>query len=185
MSQDVILGIDPGTGTTAWAIIDAKSGSLEGYSKITPKRTSENTEKIIDIAMSLKYIIRSISEKNIRIAYSSIEDQFVKANASSGLLLSRLTGAIAMAIFEETGTIPQFVNQSSGKSAIGINPQQYKDASYNKRRKEMQENMIRNCRKLFAIPDDYELQHDEAAAIAVAYSFYLNLKEAYYEKRTL
>ncbi|HRV02186.1 MAG TPA: crossover junction endodeoxyribonuclease RuvC [Mesotoga sp.] len=177
MSQDVILGIDPGTGTTAWAILDAKTGSLEGYSKINPKRTSENTEKIIDISMSLKYVIRSLSEKDFRIAHSAIEDQFVKANASSGLLLSRLTGAIAMAIFEETGTIPHFVNQSSGKAAVGINPQQYKDSSYNKRRKEMQEDMVRNCRQLFAIPDDYELQHDEAAAMAIAHSLYLGLQE--------
>ena len=178
MSQDVILGIDPGTGTTAWAMLCASSGKLVGYSKINPKRNSESTDKIIDISMSLKYVIRGILEKGYRIGYSAIEDQFVKANASSGLLLSRLTGAIAMAVFEETGTVPAFINQSAGKSAIGINPKHYTESNYNKRRKQMQEDMVKNCRDIFEISPDFELQHDEAAAIAVAYKLFQNLQKA-------
>jgi len=146
-----VLGIDPGTATTGWAIIEEKAGCLRsvahGYIN-TPKKDSDS-ERLLEISADLEKIIKKYNPKE-----AAIERIFFFKNQKTVISVSQARGAIVLTL------------ERKNVKVFGYTPLQVKQAltGYGRAEKKQIQLMAKSILSLKSIPQP----DDTADAIAVA-----------------
>jgi crossover junction endodeoxyribonuclease RuvC len=146
-----ILGIDPGTATTGWAIIEEIKGKIfpVAYGHISTSPKNSVSERLKEVADDLEKII-----KKYRPQEAAIEDIFFFKNLKTAVKVSQSRGAMLLTVENKNIKIASYT------------PLQVKQAitGYGRAEKKQIQLMVKNILKLKSIPKP----DDTADAIAIA-----------------
>lgn len=146
-----VLGIDPGTATTGWAVLEEKDGEIFslGYGHISTSPKNRAAKRLKEVSDDLKKIINKYHPQE-----SAVEDIFFFKNVKTAVKVSQSRGAILLTL------------ESSKVSIYEYTPLQIKQAitGYGRADKNQIQQMVKSILKLKNIPKP----DDTADAIAVA-----------------
>lgn len=146
-----ILGIDPGTATVGWAIIEVKKGIVMslGYGHISTKKDHTPEARLQEIRDDLKEVL-----KRFRPTEGAVEKLFFFNNQKTAIAVAEARGVILL-------TLSDF-----GVKLSGYTPLEVKQAltNYGRAEKRQVQLMVKNILKLPSIPKP----DDTADALAVA-----------------
>ncbi|MFA6306175.1 MAG: crossover junction endodeoxyribonuclease RuvC [Candidatus Gracilibacteria bacterium] len=146
-----VLGIDPGTATTGWAIISEKNGefSAEAYGCIETKKGRSDEERILEIAKDLKKIISKYNPQE-----AAIEKLFFFKNQKTIIEVAQSRGALLLTLSQNKVKISSYT------------PLQVKQAltGYGRAEKKQVQLMTQSILRLKCLPKP----DDVADAIAIA-----------------
>jgi crossover junction endodeoxyribonuclease RuvC len=146
-----VLGIDPGTATTGWSILEEKTGGITpvafGHISTSPK--TEDLQRLLEISKDLQKII-----KKYRPDEAAIEKLFFFKNQKTIIEVGQARGAVLLTLAQNKVRIASYT------------PLQVKQAmtGYGKAEKRQVQEMAKNILRLKSIPKP----DDVADAIAVA-----------------
>jgi crossover junction endodeoxyribonuclease RuvC len=146
-----VLGIDPGTATIGWAIINQNKGEIipidYGCINTSPRKTT--SERLKETARDLEKIIKKFKPQE-----AAVEDIFFFKNLKTAVKVSQARGAILLTL------------ESCGLKIFEYTPLQLKQAitGYGRAEKKQVQIMVKNILKLKAIPKP----DDAADALAIA-----------------
>lgn len=146
-----VIGIDPGTATTGWAVLEEKNGDIKpiafGHISTSPK--CETAERLCEIARDLEKIIRKFKPKE-----GAVEDIFFFKNQKTAVKVSQARGVLLLTLERLKVKITDYT------------PLQVKQAltGYGRAEKKQVQVMVKNILKLRSIPKP----DDTADAIAIA-----------------
>jgi crossover junction endodeoxyribonuclease RuvC len=155
-----ILGIDPGTATVGFGVIEAKKDQYKvlDYGCITTKPHQDLTIRLNEIIKDLKVIIKTWKPKAV-----AIEEIFFNKNVKTAIQVAQARGAILYEL-------------SRNKYQIGeYKPQQVKEAvcGYGKAQKKQVQKMVQIILKLKTIPKPDDAA--DALALAICHAQHLVL----------
>ncbi|MDO8529077.1 MAG: crossover junction endodeoxyribonuclease RuvC [bacterium] len=146
-----VLGIDPGTATTGWAILEEKNGEISAiaFGHISTLPINSTSERLKEVADDLKKIIKKYKPQE-----SAIEDIFFFKNLKTAVKVSQSRGAMLLTLENQNIKIASYT------------PLQVKQAltGYGRAEKKQIQIMVKNILKLKSIPKP----DDTADAIAIA-----------------
>lgn len=146
-----ILGIDPGTATTGWAIVTEKKGQILplAYGHISTDKSLPDDKRICEISRDIKEIIKKYSPQE-----AAIEELFYFKNKKTVIQVAQARGAILLTLEEKNVKI------------CGYTPLQVKQAltGYGRADKKQMQEMTKSILKLTEIPKP----DDAADALAIA-----------------
>jgi crossover junction endodeoxyribonuclease RuvC len=146
-----ILGIDPGTATTGWAILEEKNGEVVpcAYGCILTKKERSTAERLLEVAQDLRKII-----KKYRPQEAAIEDIFFFKNVKTAVKVSQSRGVLLLTLEEFKVKIAEYT------------PLQVKQAltGYGRAEKKQIQLMTKNILHLKSLPKP----DDTADALAIA-----------------
>jgi crossover junction endodeoxyribonuclease RuvC len=146
-----ILGVDPGTATTGWAILEEKKGQVTavafGHISTSPQNTE--AERLKEVSDDMRAIIRKYAPQE-----SAVEDIFFFKNEKTAVKVSQSRGAMLLTLEQENVRI------------FSYTPLQVKQAltGYGRAEKKQIQLMVKSILKLKEIPKP----DDTADAIAIA-----------------
>jgi crossover junction endodeoxyribonuclease RuvC len=146
-----VLGVDPGTATVGWAVLDETRGEVKavayGHISTSPKNTT--AERLFEVADNLEQIT-----KKYRPNESAVEDLFFFKNMKTVMKVSQARGAILLTL------------EKNCVSVFEYTPLQVKQAltGYGRAEKKQVQIMVQKILKLKNIPKP----DDTADAIAIA-----------------
>lgn len=146
-----IIGIDPGTATVGWGVIEAAQGKLSvvAFGHLSTSKELPLEKRLAEIAADLRQLISRYQPEE-----AGVEELFFSNNQKTALSVGQARGAILLTLEEQGITIG------------GYTPLQVKQAltNYGKADKGQVQLMVKALLKLDAIP-----QPDDAAdALAIA-----------------
>ncbi len=146
-----IFGIDPGTATTGWAIVEEikKNPGLVACGCINTSKIKSDAERLVEIGKDVALLIKKYKPDE-----AAIEDLFFFKNLKTAITVAQARGVILYEI--KKNNIPLF----------SYTPLQVKQAltGYGRADKKQIQEMVKNILKLKRIP-----QPDDAAdAVAIA-----------------
>lgn len=146
-----ILGIDPGTATVGWAVIEEMKGALTtiDYGHISTSKDRSLSERLLEISDDLRHII----EKH-RPEEASVEELFFFKNVKSVMAVSQARGAILLTLESLRVRMSEYTPLQVKQSLTG----------YGRAEKRQVQEMVKNILKLKEIPKP----DDTADAIALA-----------------
>lgn len=148
-----ILGIDPGTATTGFAIIEKVGASVRAidYGAITTPASMEAAHRLIVIADDLKSLIEQHQPRLL-----VIERLFFAKNQTTAMAVSEARGVVL------------FIAASYGLPIREITPPQVKQAitGYGNAKKPQVQQMVQQVFQLVKLPKP----DDAADALAIAYA---------------
>lgn len=146
-----ILGIDPGTATTGWAVVeeDKKSPRLVACGCVNTSKLKTDADRLVEIGRDISSLIKKYKPDE-----SAIEDLFFFKNLKTAITVAQARGVILYEI--KKNLLPLF----------SYTPLQVKQAltGYGRADKNQIQTMVKNILKLKAIPKP----DDAADAIAIA-----------------
>lgn len=146
-----VLGIDPGTATTGWAILCEKKGDIKplAYGHISTLPQQSNAQRILEISENLKKIIQRFKPQE-----AAIEDIFFFKNQKTVVQVAQARGAILLTMKQNNVKVAHYT------------PLQVKQAltGYGRAEKKQMQLMTKNILHLKEIPRP----DDTADAIALA-----------------
>lgn len=146
-----VLGIDPGTATVGWAILDEEGGSVKAvaYGHIATSPKNSTAERLFEVASDLKQVIEKYRPNE-----AAVEDLFFFKNVKTVMKVSQARGAILLTLEENCVSIASYT------------PLQVKQAltGYGRAEKKQIQIMVQQILKLKSIPKP----DDTADAIAIA-----------------
>jgi crossover junction endodeoxyribonuclease RuvC len=146
-----ILGVDPGTATVGWAIIDQGKGKLipVGYGCINTSIKQTTSQRLKEIAKDLEEIIKKFHPQE-----AAVEDIFFFKNLKTAVKVSQARGVILL------------TSENLGLKIFEYTPLQLKQAitGYGRAEKKQIQIMVKNILKLKAVPSP----DDVADALAIA-----------------
>lgn len=146
-----ILGIDPGTATVGWAIIEVKKGVVTslGYGHISTEKNLSPEARLQEIRDDLRAIL-----KKYRPGEGVVEELFFFNNQKTAIAVAEARGVILL-------TLADF-----GVTLSGYTPLEVKQAltNYGRAEKRQVQIMVKNILKLPSIPKP----DDTADALAIA-----------------
>jgi len=146
-----VLGIDPGTATTGWAVLEETQGEIKpisfGHISTSPKETP--AERLREISADLRNIIKKYEPQE-----AAVEDIFFFKNLKTVINVSQSRGAILLTLKERGLRIAEYT------------PLQVKQAltGYGRAEKKQMQLMVKNILNLKSIPKP----DDTADALAIA-----------------
>ena len=146
-----VLGVDPGTATVGWAILDEEKGCVKatayGHIATSPKDSTE--KRLFEVAADLEKIIKKYKPKE-----AAVEDLFFFKNVKTVMKVSQARGAILLTL------------EKNNVNIAGYTPLQVKQAltGYGRAEKKQIQIMVQKILKLKSIPKP----DDVADAIAIA-----------------
>jgi len=145
-----IIGIDPGTATTGWAILEEKNGKVKAlaYGHISTSPKKSEPERLLEIYQDLQKIIRKY-----RPTEAGIEKIFFFKNQKTIIPVGQARGVLLLTLEEKKVRI------------FSYTPLQVKQAvtGYGKAEKKQVQEMVKNILDLPKIPKP----DDTADAIAI------------------
>ena len=156
-----VLGIDPGTATTGWAVLEEKRGCLcpvaFGYISTSPKEAE--SKRLLEIAEDLKKIIRKYKP-----AEAAIEKVFFFKNQKTIIQIGQSRGIILLTLEREKVKI------------FNYTPLQVKQAmtGYGRAEKQQVQLMAKSILQLESLPKPDDVA--DAMAIAVCHLNSRNVK---------
>jgi len=146
-----VLGIDPGTATTGWAVITEKAGKIFplAYGHISTSAKKPTARRLKETADDIEKIIRKYKPQE-----AAVEDIFFFKNAKTAVKVSQSRGAVLLTLEKLKVSISEYT------------PLQIKQAltGYGRAEKKQIQLMVKNVLKLKDIPRP----DDAADAIAIA-----------------
>lgn len=146
-----ILGIDPGTATTGWAVLEEKDGKVQpiAYGHISTEKTLSDEARILEISKDLEEIIRKH-----KIQEAAVEELFFFKNQKTVIQVAQARGAILLTL------------SNKNVSLCGYTPLQIKQAltGYGRAEKRQIQEMTKEILGLKSLPKP----DDTADAIAIA-----------------
>jgi crossover junction endodeoxyribonuclease RuvC len=146
-----VLGIDPGTATTGWAVMEEKKRKLTpvAYGCISTSSKFKAPKRLAEISSDLEKIVRKYKPDE-----AAVEDIFFFKNLKTAVKVSESRGAILLTLEKLKVKIASYT------------PLQVKQAltGYGRAEKRQVQLMVKNILKLKKIPKP----DDTADAIAVA-----------------
>jgi crossover junction endodeoxyribonuclease RuvC len=146
-----VLGIDPGTATTGWAIMEEKAGetSALAYGHISTEKNLTDEVRILEISKDLEEIIDEYSPQE-----ACVEELFFFKNKKTVIQVAQSRGAILLTLAKKNVTIS------------GYTPLEIKQAltGYGRADKKQMQEMVKSIMKLAKLPKP----DDTADALAVA-----------------
>lgn len=146
-----VLGIDPGTATTGWAVLEEKDGAVKplGYGHISTLPEKSVSVRLKEVADDLEEIIKKYKPQE-----SAIEDIFFFKNLKTAVKVSQSRGAMLLTL------------ENKNVKIFSYTPLQVKQAltGYGRAEKKQIQIMVKNILKLKSIPKP----DDTADAIAIA-----------------
>jgi len=156
-----ILGIDPGTATTGWAIVEEQAGEpvaiAYGHISTSPKNTT--AERLKEVADDLEDII-----KKYRPTDSSVEELFFFKNVKTAVKVSQSRGGILLTLERLNVKIFEYTPLQIKQSVTG----------YGRAEKAQIQLMVKSVFKLKSIPKPDDTADALAAAICHLNSYKLN-----------
>ena len=146
-----VLGIDPGTATTGWAVLEESKGKVDpiafGHISTSPKNSV--SDRLKEVADNLADIIEEYKPQE-----AAIEDIFFFKNQKTAVKVSQSRGAMLLTLENKRVRI------------FSYTPLQVKQAltGYGRAEKKQIQIMVKNILKLKSIPKP----DDTADAIAIA-----------------
>lgn len=146
-----VLGLDPGTATTGWAVIEEKKGKLVplAFGHIsTPKNTAES-KRLLEINRDVLKVIRKYKPQE-----AAVEKLFFFKNKKTIIAVGQSRGSLLLTLEENRVKV------------FGYTPLQVKQAltGYGRAEKKQVQLMVKNILNLKSIPQP----DDTADAIAIA-----------------
>jgi crossover junction endodeoxyribonuclease RuvC len=146
-----ILGIDPGTATTGWAVVEEikKNARLVACGCVNTSKFRSDEERLVEIGRDIALLIKKYKPDE-----AAIEDLFFFKNLKTAITVAQARGVILYEI--KKNNIPLF----------SYTPLQVKQAltGYGRANKNQMQEMVKNILTLKSIP-----QPDDAAdAVAIA-----------------
>jgi crossover junction endodeoxyribonuclease RuvC len=146
-----VLGIDPGTATTGWAVLYEEKGTLKSlaYGHISTSPNHTKADRLLEISQNLKKIIQKFHPQEC-----AIEDLFFFKNKKTVIEVAQARGAILLTMKQNNVKIAHYT------------PLQVKQAltGYGRAEKKQIQLMTKNILHLKEIPKP----DDTADAIAIA-----------------
>lgn len=146
-----ILGIDPGTATTGWAILSEKDGQITPlvYGHISTSPEKSDDERILEISEDLEKII-----KKYRPEEAAVEDLFFFKNQKTVITVAQSRGAVLLTLRQNNVRVASYT------------PLQVKQAitGYGRADKKQMQEMTKSILNLEKLPKP----DDTADAIAIA-----------------
>lgn len=149
-----VLGVDPGTTTVGWGILEEKSGRLKAlaYGHINAPSKLSASKKIKEISSNLATLIRKYHPQE-----AAVEDIFFFKNLKTAVKVSESRGAILLTL------------EKSKLKIASYTPLQVKQAltGYGRAEKKQIQIMVKNILRLKNIPRPDDVA--DALAIAVCH----------------
>lgn len=100
-----ILGIDPGTATTGYAIIktDKKNVKIEEYGIIKTSAKKKMPDRLVEISQNLDKIIKKHKPKE-----AAVEQLFFAKNVKTGITVGQARGAILLTLAKNSVKIAEY-----------------------------------------------------------------------------
>ncbi len=146
-----IIGIDPGTATLGWGVIETEKGKLKslGFGHIATAKTLAPAARLREIADDLETLLRKYEPEE-----AAIEELFFAKNQTTAMAVSQARGVILL-------TLERFHVKISGYTPLEV---KQAIANYGRAEKAQVQLMVKNILKLSAIPKP----DDAADALAIA-----------------
>lgn len=150
--SDVILGIDPGSRTTGYAILTKESGKL-----VALRCDVLNMAQMDDHADRLQYIFEEISKiiSSFKLTSCAVETPVYGVDPLAMLKLGRAQAAAMLAITNNDISVTEYYPKQVKKSITGNGNASKKQVAY-------------MLRKMVSLPDE-DLSKDATDALAVAW----------------
>jgi crossover junction endodeoxyribonuclease RuvC len=146
-----VIGIDPGTATTGWAVLEEIHGGYLpiAYGHIATAKENSPEERLFEVADDLGKIIDRYQPEE-----AAIEELFFFKNQKTVIKVAQSRGAILLTLRQKNVRI------------FGYTPLQLKQSltGYGRAEKRQVQEMVKNILKLSEIPEP----DDTADAIAIA-----------------
>ena len=146
-----VLGLDPGTATTGWAVLEEKGGKMKAlaYGHISTKAKTAESKRLLEISDDLKKIISKYKPTEV-----GIEKIFFFKNQKTVIQIGQARGSLLLTLEQKNVRI------------FGYTPLQVKQAvtGYGKAEKRQVQIMVQKILCLSSIPKP----DDTADAIAIA-----------------
>ncbi len=161
-----ILGIDPGTATTGWAIIEIKGDKFIplAFGHISTSKDNNDDERLLEISDDLVKIIQKHNPDE-----AAIESLFFFKNQKTVIQVAQSRGAILLTL------------RQNNVKVFNYTPLQVKQAltGYGRAEKKQMQLMVKNILHLKSLPEPDDVA--DALAIAVCHAnsrILINLKNA-------
>lgn len=146
-----VLGVDPGTATTGWAVLEENKGKINpiAYGHISTSSKNSVSDRLKEVADDLAEIIEKYKPRE-----AAVEDIFFFKNQKTAVKVSQSRGAILLTL------------ENKKVKIFSYTPLQVKQAltGYGRAEKKQIQIMVKNILKLKSIPKP----DDTADAIAIA-----------------
>ncbi|QIL01904.1 crossover junction endodeoxyribonuclease RuvC [Sphingomonas sinipercae] len=112
----VILGLDPGLGTTGWGVIEAEGNRLRHIAngQLTTSAASPLPERLADLAAQVEAVLAEH-----RPAAAAVEEVFVNKNPQSTLKLSHARGVALMIAARAGIAVGEYAPTLVKKAVVG------------------------------------------------------------------
>ena len=156
-----ILGIDPGTATVGWGILEVNGGNMTAlaYGHIATSPALPLSERIAEIARDLREISRQYSPEE-----ASVEKIFFFKNQKTVIAVSQARGAILLTLETHGIRLSEYTPLQVKQSLTG----------YGRAEKKQMQIMIKSILKLSEIPKPDDVADALALALCHANSRAMN-----------
>ena len=113
----IILGLDPGLGTTGWGLIQAEGNRLSHIAngQITTKTNAELPRRLASLAEQLEALIAEHRPDS-----SAVEEVFVNQNPQSTLKLGQARGVVIMTAARAGIDVGEYAARLVKKAVVGV-----------------------------------------------------------------
>jgi crossover junction endodeoxyribonuclease RuvC len=146
-----VLGVDPGTATTGWAVLEEKDGNVSpiAFGHISTDKNKTEESRLFEISDDLQKIIDKYRPQE-----ASVEQLFFFKNKKTIIQVGQARGAILLTLRQKNVSIFNYTPLQVKQSLTG----------YGRAEKEQLQLMVRNILRLKSLPKP----DDTADAIALA-----------------
>ena len=112
----IIIGLDPGLGTTGWGVIAANGNRLShiAHGQIRSDARAPLPERLVTLADGLRAVLAEH-----RPDCAGIEEVFVNSNAQSTLKLGQARGALLLCLAEAGLPVDEYAPRHVKKAVVG------------------------------------------------------------------
>lgn len=149
----VLMGIDPGTAATGWAVLQftQRGATFRNAGTIRTKPTDEFALRLLSLAKTLAGIIDEYQPHSV-----AIEEPFFGKNAQSALTLGQARGALVLTVAQKEKFVFSYSPSEIKRAVVGNGNATKEQVSF----------MVR---RLMVIPEEFNLSTDATDALAIAY----------------
>lgn len=146
-----VLGLDPGTATTGWAVIEEKKGKLFplAFGHISTEKNTPESKRLLEINQDVLKVIQKYKPRE-----AAVEKLFFFKNKKTIIAVGQSRGSLLLTLEENRVKV------------FGYTPLQVKQAltGYGRAEKKQVQLMVKNILRLKSVPKP----DDTADAIAIA-----------------
>jgi len=146
-----VLGIDPGTATVGWGIVEERDGNFVpvAFGHISTSQKDSEEARLEEISADIKNIIKKHKPQE-----AAVEQLFFFKNQKTIIQIGQARGAILLTLAQNSVRIASYTPLQVKQSVTG----------YGKAEKKQVQSMVKNILKLKSVPKP----DDTADAIALA-----------------